>query len=128
MLYIICFVTAIQDPDHSRDISTSPRGDEQPEVQATVRKNLVLPPLTKKRRLMKQHTTAAKKKAVGPIYLCGVCHLICEYQTNLESESDNSVGCEKCQIWFHWGCVGFDGDQSDDDWYCQKCIEMIKQE
>ena len=34
------------------------------------------------------------------------------------------IGCDGCDKWYHWSCVGIDHDNKpgkDDDWYCRKC-------
>lgn len=61
---------------------------------------------------------------VGPIYCCGICSLVCKELANLVSEDENSVQCDSCKIWFHWGCCGF-YDSGENEWFCSKCGEDV---
>lgn len=75
----------------------------------------------KKRKLSKKgHTRKFVNPVKGPIYPCGVCHKECKDLKLIVDDLDNSVGCDKCYKWFHWGCVGFDG-LDDEDWLCEDC-------
>ena len=61
-----------------------------------------------------------KQKVSKPVYLCEVCQTPCKDTDDIEEEVDNSVGCDNCYKWFHWGCVDFTGAGSN-EWYCTKC-------
>lgn len=41
--------------------------------------------------------------------------------------SDNSkpsIGCDECDRWYHWQCVGINIPPKDEDsWFCPQCIE-----
>jgi len=41
--------------------------------------------------------------------------------------SDNSkpsIGCDECDRWYHWQCVGINIPPRDEDsWFCPQCIE-----
>lgn len=63
----------------------------------------------------------AKKTDFVSVYLCGVCTVLCAESVDLESEEDNSIGCDVCRMWFHWGCVGFELQFETDAWICPAC-------
>ncbi|KAK3093385.1 hypothetical protein FSP39_014871 [Pinctada imbricata] len=59
------------------------------------------------------HVSGNKRKRTVTEYPCGVC---------LHDASSNSVGCDRCDKWFHGVCVGEDLDAlSDSEWFCPKC-------
>ncbi|XP_078591815.1 uncharacterized protein LOC144870918 [Branchiostoma floridae x Branchiostoma japonicum] len=82
---------------------------------STARDAAPAPPPAKKRRVTRRQKKAPK---AGPVYLCGICNSDCD---NVTEDTDNSVGCDKCFRWFHWGCVGFETVNLNDDWYCDEC-------
>jgi len=46
--------------------------------------------------------------------LCSVCG---------ERESEKMIGCDKCDGWYHWKCVGITEDPLPNDvWFCSHCI------
>ena len=58
---------------------------------------------------------------------CGACE-------ELELGSDEDIGdvpvgklkwiqCDLCDVWFHYVCVGVLDFDSDDEWFCAKCLE-----
>ena len=55
-----------------------------------------------------------KRKRTVTEYPCGVCLL---------DANNNSVGCDKCNKWFHGVCVGVEDLDalSDSEWFCPKC-------
>lgn len=35
-----------------------------------------------------------------------------------------SIGCDGCDKWYHWQCVGIEiPPHEDDSWFCRECIE-----
>ena len=66
---------------------------------------------------------AKRKRGISkPIYLCGICSSLCKEAPEITENDDNSVGCDNCYTWFHWGCVGYDNQDNDSDhWLCQNC-------
>ena len=57
-------------------------------------------------------------------YPCGVCGEVCEDQP--KETSENSVCCDGCDRWFHYGCVGISGSESflkkrKQSWRCTGC-------
>ena len=63
-----------------------------------------------------------QKKAVMAVDLCGIC------KTQLKSvpkcNDKESVGCDKCPLWFHLKSVGISATSipsSKSKWYCTQC-------
>ncbi|XP_066303858.1 uncharacterized protein [Branchiostoma lanceolatum] len=100
-------------PESAHPVSTPADTVHPPE--STSRDDPPAPPPAKKRRV----TATRQKKKAGPIYLCGICNSDCV--DDVEDEDENSVACDICNRWFHWGCVGFETDDLSDDWYCDEC-------
>ena len=78
----------------------------------------------KQKRLPKEENTIQikQKKAVMAVYLCRIC------KTQLESVpkcyDEESIGCDKCPLWFHLKCVGISATSipsSKSKWYCTQC-------
>jgi hypothetical protein len=89
-----------------------------------------------KNKSMRKKTNSKKDKQVQdsdlltedePVYVCPVCDNICEEEP-LDQEGE-SIGCDKCNLWFHYGCVNLTGNEqflkeSNSNWYCQPCSQM----
>ena len=78
-------------------------------------------PPPRKRR--KTRRTVNKKKH-GLVYLCEVCQEECKDEEDIGDAHEQSVGCDQCYKWFHWGCVGFEGIDPH-NWYCVKCADEM---
>lgn len=37
-------------------------------------------------------------------------------------DSENSVCCDSCNLWWHIACVGSTDIESEDQWLCNSCI------
>nr|XP_046915597.1 transcription initiation factor TFIID subunit 3-like isoform X1 [Dermatophagoides farinae]XP_046915604.1 transcription initiation factor TFIID subunit 3-like isoform X1 [Dermatophagoides farinae] len=49
---------------------------------------------------------------------------ICPKCQSVENLSVNMIGCDSCDQWFHWPCVGINTAPSpDSSWFCAKCIK-----
>ena len=49
---------------------------------------------------------------------------ICPKCQSVENLSVNMIGCDSCDQWFHWPCVGINTAPSpDSSWLCAKCIK-----
>ncbi|XP_072027925.1 uncharacterized protein [Amphiura filiformis] len=46
--------------------------------------------------------------------LCPVC--------KLPEDGRDMVGCDACDTWYHWSCVGIEEEPIEDKWYCIQCI------
>jgi hypothetical protein len=42
-----------------------------------------------------------------------------------KSPDDGSpmIGCDNCEEWYHWTCVGIRKDPEEDSWFCPRCTE-----
>ena len=58
-------------------------------------------------------------KTVKEVYLCGTCNSVCKDKP--EEDHDNSVACDFCDIWYHWGCIGLNIDNINEEFVCPKC-------
>ena len=48
--------------------------------------------------------------------LCGVCH-----ELYTDDDAENWIGCDECEAWFHFWCVGLDQMLTEDDhWVCER--------
>lgn len=48
-----------------------------------------------------------------PKYPCGICKKECK---------NNVVGCDRCDSWFHSGCINvINLDDLPDEWFCEDC-------
>ncbi|KAJ6648775.1 Transcription initiation factor TFIID subunit 3 [Pseudolycoriella hygida] len=36
-------------------------------------------------------------------------------------DSNDMVQCDRCDLWYHFGCVGVTGDIAQVEWICDKC-------
>ena len=52
-------------------------------------------------------------------YYCAACRT--PYQEFTESVED-WIGCEMCDSWFHFVCVGIDSTSVPDKFYCEECL------
>ncbi|KAF1768152.1 hypothetical protein GCK72_008114 [Caenorhabditis remanei] len=55
----------------------------------------------------------------GKVWYCPVCSVV-------YANDKYMVGCDKCEHWFHWDCVGLTAEPSDSKWYCPRCINKKK--
>ena len=40
------------------------------------------------------------------LYYCPACDKVCLELDDFEEDNENSLQCESCSHWYHWGCVG----------------------
>jgi len=51
----------------------------------------------------------------GEVYYCPGC--------GLPDDGSPMIGCDSCDLWYHWPCVNIKVAPADDaEWYCPKCI------
>ena len=55
------------------------------------------------------------------IFYCPECKKLCLDDGEIELETENVVCCDKCDMWFHWGCVGFSSMMLTSDFVCKCC-------
>ncbi len=58
------------------------------------------------------------------LYPCGVCGDDCE--SDPIGDNRQSIGCDKCHLWYHYTCVGLTGQElflsrRKSTWKCDKC-------
>ena len=71
----------------------------------------------------KQRTTRKTKKTKSkPVYVCATCTEICKEAEAFDDNKENSVECDQCLKWFHWGCVDFQEVDDDTRWFCDDCL------
>ena len=75
---------------------------------------------TRKRKSMGTKKGKGKKRK-GPVkWPCGIC---------TKDASSDSVGCDRCDTWYHADCLKIDDlEKLGDPWYCQPCIDDIEKE
>ena len=58
---------------------------------------------------------------------CPICHRLCEYEKDISGFINRSVGCDGCNAWFHFGCIGITPkmlkDIGDKSWFCIVCAQ-----
>lgn len=60
--------------------------------------------------------------SVPRTYFCPTCRNVIKESENVSSFNERSVGCDKCQLWYHFHCVNFKkSDCKKSSWTCPKC-------
>ena len=54
------------------------------------------------------------------ISFCPVCDSICLECDEIDHDQENSICCDICQLWYHWGCEGI-----TDERVFQNLIQII---
>ncbi|KAH9510176.1 hypothetical protein Btru_043652 [Bulinus truncatus] len=52
------------------------------------------------------------------IWICPAC--------KKPDDGTEMVGCDQCDNWYHWPCVGITEAPTEEHWYCAKCLPKIK--
>ena len=56
---------------------------------------------------------------------CPICHTLCQYEKDISGFINRSIGCDGCNAWFHFGCIGITPkmlkDIGDKSWFCIVC-------
>jgi len=50
--------------------------------------------------------------------------------TKPDDQKNRMIGCDGCDKWYHWNCVGIDKSNKpgkEDDWFCKKCKKQKKE-
>ena len=74
------------------------------------------PPSRRRQKRSRKSCIASK-----PVYMCSSCNTVCKYPEEIKDDEDNSVQCDICKNWFHWGCTGFSVHNDGDEWICLGC-------
>lgn len=48
------------------------------------------------------------------IWICPAC--------KRQDDGSPMVGCDICDDWYHWECIGINKEPEEDSWYCNKCV------
>lgn len=62
-------------------------------------------------------------------FSCSICKCNCEWET--ANIGDESIACDKCNMWFHYKCVNLKGNEAflkktNTTWYCSGCSKKGK--
>ncbi|XP_056429233.1 transcription initiation factor TFIID subunit 3 [Hyla sarda] len=52
------------------------------------------------------------------IWICPGC--------NKQDDGSPMIGCDGCDDWYHWPCVGLTAEPEEEEWYCRKCVNKKK--
>ena len=58
---------------------------------------------------------------IRTIYYCPECQKLCLDDGEIEKDEENVVCWDKCDLWFHWGCVGFTEEMAASNFTCRAC-------
>ena len=58
------------------------------------------------------------KQSVHDVYYCGVCH---DQYMQYTDRQENWIGCEACDSWFHFACIGITVETIPDKFFCEDC-------
>uniref|UniRef100_A0A8C6SKJ6 SWIM-type domain-containing protein n=1 Tax=Neogobius melanostomus TaxID=47308 RepID=A0A8C6SKJ6_9GOBI len=115
--------SAAAPPAPDQPVASSSAAQENCEI-AKKRSNSRMTKDIKTIKLVNKRSGKRNTKTGKPVYLCGVCKKICKESEEMTENDDNSVECDRCSTWHHWGCVGFDVGIIDNYWVCLWCSDM----
>ncbi|XP_043192577.1 transcription initiation factor TFIID subunit 3-like [Amphibalanus amphitrite] len=52
------------------------------------------------------------------IWICPEC--------GRQDDGSPMIGCDGCDDWYHWVCVGIQVPPGDEDWFCPRCITKMQ--
>lgn len=82
-----------------------------------------MPPTSAQRRAQRTVITETVGSFVNE---CGEKIWICPACT-MQDDGSAMIGCDMCDDWYHWVCVGIKEEPSEDEpWYCPKCKKPSK--
>ena len=59
---------------------------------------------------------------------CPICHILCVHGKDISAFSDRSIGCDGCNAWFHFGCIGMTPKKlkeiGEKSWFCIVCANL----
>ncbi|KAG8245132.1 transcription initiation factor TFIID subunit 3 [Homalodisca vitripennis] len=53
-------------------------------------------------------------KEGNQVWICPAC--------NGQDDGSPMIGCDGCDAWYHWVCVGIQVPPDSNDWFCRVCI------
>lgn len=82
--------------------------------------------ISKRKKSTNKGKQKKSKSLPQPIFLCGTC--INDIHSHANCFEENSIHCEFCNRWFHFGCVNIieekDIPDEADDWICSNCRDI----
>lgn len=75
----------------------------------------------KEKEANKKPETKCKAKDKGAddeeekIWICPAC--------KQPDDGSPMIGCDNCEEWYHWTCVGIKADPEEDSWFCPRCTD-----
>ena len=54
------------------------------------------------------------------VWICPACGRV--------DDGSPMIGCDGCDAWYHWVCVGIKVPPGKEDWYCRVCIMQKKEQ
>merc|ERR1739842_109229 len=79
----------------SKEIVEADSGDETPGITETVGSYL--------------------DESGNKVWICPAC--------GKQDDGSPMIGCDKCDDWYHWLCVGINSEPSENqDWFCTRCM------
>ncbi|ROT83365.1 putative transcription initiation factor TFIID subunit 3 [Penaeus vannamei] len=112
-------------PASSLDVALNPQVPAVPPP-------IMSPPIdTPKSSKKQEQSTGLLTETVGPIghfvddqgnevWICPTC--------GKQDDGSPMIGCDTCNDWYHWVCVGIQVPPNDDvNWYCPRCLSQHKQ-
>ena len=58
------------------------------------------------------------------IFYCPACETLCLEPNEIESSDKNSICCDQCELWYHWGCEGLASEPQQVHWLCSSCKQL----
>jgi len=53
------------------------------------------------------------------VWICPAC--------GKQDDGSPMIGCDKCDDWYHWLCVGINAEPSENqDWFCPRCVTKMQ--
>ena len=105
----------LHSPNQSNVIKTSPAHPMS-----------LLSQLVPSARRGKRATRGKKRKKIIHVTLCGACGTLCQEPCDIKSITMNSIRCDRCSSWWHWGCVGIYSEDAEElgmEWICVNCTQ-----
>ena len=65
------------------------------------------------------HLMPSSNSKFDNVYYCGVCNEEYIEYTDIE---ERWIGCESCDSWFYFICVGIDNENIPDNFFCEEYL------
>ena len=113
-------------PEKDTDVAPS-SVTKSPKDQSIVLVSCKVSRVKKPKQIKSMKEKAKNRKKVwkterSTVFLCGICKM--DVSDNLRTFNEESVGCDSCPIWYHFGSVGITMDtvlNKKDTWICPQC-------